>query len=341
MKSGLGSRGGGGTTESYGRQVGRNHIVKEKVDVVTGGAGFIGSHLCRALLGQGRRVRVVDNFSTGSRENLSQFTSGALGDCEIFEQDIRRGAELLAVFAGAETVYHQAAMVSVQESIEDPVKCNSINGEGTLAVLTAARDAGVGKVIFASSSAVYGDSEIVPNQEGMQIQPISPYAVSKYVGELYCKLFSDIYNLPTVALRYFNVFGPRQSPGSDYAAVIPRFVDRMLADQRPMIFGDGEQSRDFVFVEDVVAANLRAAQSTAGGVTCNIACGRRFTLNQLVDMLNTILGCGLKPIYRPARVGDVRHSGADISRAAKAIGFHPALSFEEGLKRTVRWFENE
>jgi UDP-glucose 4-epimerase len=314
-------------------------IVATEFDVVTGGAGFIGSHLCSALLKQGRSVRVVDNFSTSTRENLAQIQKQHPDQCEVYEQDIRELSELKKLFQKAGTIYHQAAITSVQKSVEDPLGCNSVNVEGTLKVLVAARDAGAQKVIFASSTSIYGDSELFPKREEMSPEPISPYAVTKYVGEHYCRIFSDIYELPTLALRYFNVFGPNQDPRSEYAAVVPRFITRTLAGESPIIYGDGEQSRDFIFVEDVVAANLLAAASDVQGTHLNIACGQASTVNEVAGMINQILGLELEPIYEPARLGDVRRSEADISQASKLIGFKPKFSLRDGLDRTVEWFQ--
>ncbi len=314
-------------------------IVAPEFDVVTGGAGFIGSHLCRALLRQGRSLRILDNFSAGTLENVARIQKQHPDRCEVYEQDIRELSELKKLFQEAGTVYHQAAITSVQKSVEDPLECNSVNVEGTLKVLVAARDAGVRKVIFASSTSVYGDSERLPKQEEMKPEPISPYAVTKYVGELYCKIFSEIHELPTLALRYFNVFGPKQDPKSEYAAVVPRFITRILGGKSPIIYGDGEQSRDFVFVEDVVAANLLAAASDVRGTHLNIACGQAFSVNEVAMMINDILGLELEPIYKPARLGDVRRSEADISQASKLIGFTPKFSLRNGLDQTVEWFQ--
>ena len=313
----------------------------EKVDVVTGGAGFVGSHLSRGLLRSGRKVRIIDNFSTGRDENVTDLREQFPDRVEIMKQDIRDLEVLRRLLQGVDTVYHQGAVPSVQESIRNPLETTSSNIEGTVKVLVAGRDAQVRKVVFAASSSVYGDTATLPENEQMELNPISPYAVSKYAGELYCENFSLLYDLPTLALRYFNVFGPRQDPRSEYAAVIPRFVCRMLAGQRPIIYGDGEQSRDFTFVENVVSANLLAARAPATGVTMNIGCGERFTLNQLTAELNKILGTGLEPIYEPARPGDPRHSLADIRLAKETIGFEPKISFREGLRRTVKWFEKE
>ena len=316
-------------------------MVGDSFDVVTGGAGFIGSHLCRALVEQGRRVRVVDNFVTGRSENLASLLEQHPGQLEICRQDIRQLEELKQVCQGAATVYHQAALTSVQQSVEDPLECNSVNVEGTLKVLLAARDGGVQKVIFATSTAIYGNSEVLPKHEAMAPEPVSPYAVTKYIGEVYGQVFSEIYQLPTLGLRYFNVFGPNQDPRSDYAAVIPRFITRALSGKEPIIFGDGEQSRDFIFVEDVVAANLKAAQSEVYGKSLNVACGQPFTLNQLVEVLGDIVGRKLMPEYQSARPAEVRHSVADISLARELIGFEPATSLAEGLGRTVQWFQDQ
>lgn len=307
-------------------------------DVVTGGAGFIGSHLCRALLARGRRVVAIDNFSSGKLENIRALSRDPEGNFRYIDHDIRSGDNLSETFQGAETVYHHAARPSVQRSVEDPLTANSVNVEGTLRVLVAARDAGVAKVVFASSSSVYGDSDVLPKVEEMVPAPLSPYALTKYVGERYCKIFTQIYGLPTISLRYFNVFGPRQDPKSEYSAVIPRMVTRMLTGQRPIIYGDGEQSRDFTFVENVVRANLAAAAADAEGISVNIACGARYTLNQLVETLNQLMGTCLEAVYKAPRLGDVRHSEAGISRANEAIRFKPSISFPEGLQRTVDWF---
>ena len=315
--------------------------MENSFDVVTGGAGFIGSHLCRALVKQGRYLRVVDNFLTGRSENLADLLEQHPDQCEVHRQDIRQLEELKAVFEGAEAVYHQAALTSVQQSVEDPLECNSVNVEGTLKVLEAARDAGVKKVVFATSTAVYGNSEVLPKHEEMAPEPVSPYAVTKYIGEVYGQVFSQIYQLPTLGLRYFNVFGPNQDPNSEYAAVIPRFITRVLAEKDPIIFGDGEQSRDFIFVEDVVEANLKAAQSDVQGKSVNVACGQQCTLNQLVEVLGVVVGRQLKPQYQSARPAEVRHSVADVSRARELIDFESKTSLAEGLRRTVQWFREQ
>ncbi|MGH9339359.1 MAG: SDR family oxidoreductase [Acidobacteriota bacterium] len=313
-------------------------MTHKDLNAVTGGAGFIGSHLATALLQRGSRVRIIDNFSTGHRENTQDLAEEFADHLEVIDADIRDLDALRDLFSGAGVVYHQAAIASVQRSVRDPLESNSANVEGTLKVLLAARDAGVRKVVFAASSSVYGDSEVLPKHEEMKPNPISPYALTKYVGELYCQVFSDIYELPAIGLRYFNVFGPRQDPKSEYAAVIPRFITRMLRGERPIIFGDGEQSRDFTYIDNVVSANLIAASSEVRGLSLNVACGERFSLNQVVSMLNEILGTRLQPLYQAARLGDVRHSQADIRLAVEKMGFKPLILFREGLRRTAEWF---
>lgn len=307
------------------------------IDAVIGGAGFIGSHISRRLLAEGRRVRIIDNFSTGKKSNIADLA----GRCEVLEVDIRNESALDEALQGVEFVFHQGALPSVARSIENPSESNSVNVQGTLNVLLSARKSGVRKVVFASSSSVYGNSPTLPKIEDMKANPLSPYALTKYSGELYCKIFSEIYGLPTVSLRYFNVFGPFQDPKSEYAAVIPRFITRMLAGQAPIVFGDGEQSRDFTFIENVVKANLLAARSSASGIAVNIACGGRFTLNQLIENLKVIIGCGAEPLYQDPRPGDVRHSEAAIELAGEMIGYRPAVPFLEGLERTVQWFQKE
>jgi len=310
-------------------------------DVVTGGAGFIGSHLARALLEQGRRVRIVDDLSTGQKARIDDLLVERGDRCEFREQDIRDLDALADTFAGAEVVYHQAALPSVPRSVADPISSNAANVDGTLNVFVAARDAGVRKVVYASSSSVYGDSKELPKHESMPLDPLSPYAVTKCVGEMYGRVFSNLYGLGTVGLRYFNVFGPAQDPKSQYAAVIPKFITRMLAGESPVVYGDGEQSRDFTFIDNVVAANQCAARSAASGIALNIACGDRFTLNQLVGALNEILGTSIEPVYEDPRPGDVKHSQAAIDRATEAIGFAPKIGFEEGLRRTVEFFRGQ
>lgn len=307
-------------------------------DVVTGGAGFIGSHLSRSLVKQGRRVRIVDDLSTGQEARIADLLAEYGDRCEFRQQDIKDIAALNDTFAGAEVIYHQAALPSVPRSVNDPISSNAANIDGTLNVFVAARDAGVRKVVYASSSSVYGDSKELPKRESMPFNPLSPYAVTKCVGEMYGRVFSNLYGLGTVGLRYFNVFGPAQDPTSQYSAVIPKFITRMLKGEAPIIYGDGEQSRDFTYIENVVAANQCAARSEASGVAVNVACGDRFTLNQLVGSLNEILGTSIRPTYEDPRAGDVKHSQAAIERAAEVIGFDPKVGFEEGLRATVEFY---
>lgn len=307
-------------------------------DIVTGGAGFIGSHLCRTLLERGRSIRILDDLSTGDRARLADVETAHGDRCEFRETDVRDVDALHDAFRGAEVVYHQAAVPSVPRSVRDPATSNAANVDGTLNVFIAARDAGVRKVVYASSSSVYGDSEELPKRESMPMRPLSPYAVTKAVGEMYATVFARIYGLPTVGLRYFNVFGPSQDPTSQYAAVIPRFITRMLRGEPPVIYGDGEQSRDFTFVENAVAANLAAAASEASGVAVNVACGERFTLNRVVEILNGILDKQLEAVHEDPRPGDVRHSQADVALAAETLGYRPGVGFEEGLARTVDWY---
>lgn len=315
--------------------------MSKSIDVVIGGAGFIGSHLSRSLLRSGKTVCIIDNFSTGREQNIADLREQFPDRGEIVRLDIQDLQGLKSRLTHVDTVYHQGALPSVQRSVEDPLETHRANIDGTLSVLLAARSAGVRKVIFAASSSAYGDSESLPKEEQMRPNPRSPYALTKFVGELYCQLFSEIYDLPTLGLRYFNVFGPYQDSQSEYSAVIPRFICRMLAGERPIIYGDGEQSRDFTFVDDVVSANLLAAQSPANGLTMNVACGKRFSLNRLAKELNEILETHLEPIYEAPRLGDVRHSQADIALANKTIGFEPEISFQEGLCRTVEWFRQK
>jgi nucleoside-diphosphate-sugar epimerase len=301
--------------------------------LVTGGAGFIGSSLSRAIVERGGEVRVLDNFLTGRDENLAD-----LPDVELVRGDIRDLDGLRVAMKGVERVLHQAAVPSVARSLKDPLLSNEANITGTLNVLIAARDAGVPRVVFASSSSVYGDTPTLPKVETMTPSPLSPYAVTKLTGEHYLKVFHRLYGLETVALRYFNVFGPRQDPTSDYAAVIPLFINKIARGEVPHINGDGSQSRDFTYIDNVVQANLRAAETPGvGGEVFNVACGQRFTLLDLVDSLNKILGTNVQPTFGPPRPGDVMHSLADINKARTLLGYEPSLTFEEGLERTVAW----
>ena len=303
--------------------------------VVTGGAGFIGSNIVARLVSDGEDVRVVDDFSTGRPENLAEFT----GRIELLEGSICDGGLLARAFDGADYVLHQAALASVQRSVENPLASNEANVEGTVKVLTAARDAGVKRVVYASSSSVYGDTPELPKREDMKTDPLSPYAVSKLAGEHYCCVFDDLFEIETVSLRCLSVFGPRQGPESQYAAVIPIFVQRLLAGETPQVFGDGEQSRDFTYVENAVEANLLAATAEgAGGAVCNVGCGRRYTLNELLDSLRGLIASNVGAEYLEERPGDVRHSLADIEEARERLGYEPLVDFEEGLRRTVEWY---
>ena len=301
--------------------------------LVTGGAGFIGSHLAEELLRRGHRVRIADNFITGKRQNLSH-----LHGVEIVEGDLSDTTFAERAAHGMEYVLHQAAIPSVPRSVEDPWTSNRSNIDATLSVLLAAGKAGVKRVVYAASSSAYGNTTTLPKHEGMTPSPRSPYALQKLVGERYCGLFNELYNLETVCLRYFNVFGPRQDPASPYSGVISLFTSALLSGRRPVIYGDGEQTRDFTFVANVVSGVLLACEAPgAAGATVNLATGGRVSLNDLVRVLNRLLGCNLAPIYRGARPGDVRDSQADISRATALLGYRPLVSFEEGLSRTIDW----
>jgi UDP-glucose 4-epimerase len=301
--------------------------------VVTGGAGFIGSNLSEELLKK-HEVTVIDNLSTGRIENLDQiidkinFIQGSITDLDLLKE----------AFSGSDTVFHQAAIPSVQRSIDNPIVSNKANIDGTLNILVAARDCDVRKVVYASSSSAYGNTPTLPKREDMKPNPRSPYAVSKLTGEYYCRVFSNVYGLKTACLRYFNVYGPRQNPESQYAAVIPRFVTRILAHEPPVIYGDGEQTRDFTFVKDVVKANIQAMQSPAEGVF-NIACGQRVSLNELARKIMQITGIDIEPIYDKPRQGDVRDSLADISSARKMLGYKPDFNLNSGLEGTIKWFQ--
>jgi nucleoside-diphosphate-sugar epimerase len=303
--------------------------------LVTGGAGFIGSHLAETLVSRGEGVVVLDNLSTGKTENMADFrehitfVEGNVTDLET----VRRCCE------GVEVVFHQAALASVPRSVADPVASNEANVTGTLNVLWAAKEAGVRRVIYAASSSVYGDTEELPKHEGMVPRPLSPYAVSKHVGELYCAVFDRLYGLSTLGLRYFNVFGPRQDPQSQYAAVVPLFITRLLRGEAPLIHGDGGQSRDFTYIRNVVEANLAAARASApGGRTVNVACGDRISINELCRILAELTGSGVEPVHGPARPGDVRHSQADIALARELLGFEPLVDMRTGLAETVAWY---
>ncbi|HXR29819.1 MAG TPA: SDR family oxidoreductase [Solirubrobacterales bacterium] len=300
--------------------------------LVTGGAGFIGSHIATRLIGDGHEVRVLDNFSTGSRSNLAAFE----GEFDLVEGDMQSYERAHNAVQGCEVVFHQAALPSVPRSIQDPLTSNAANVVGTLNILLASRDSGVRRVVFASSSSIYGADRTLPKQEDRAPLPISPYAVAKLASEGYCRSFSEVYGLETVALRYFNVFGPRQDPLSQYAAVIPRFITALLNREAPVVFGDGEQSRDFTYIDNVIDANLRAADAEGvSGQTFNVACGERISLNRLLEEIRGILGSEVEASYLDPRQGDVKHSLADISLARDRLGYEPLVDFNEGLLRTV------
>ena len=302
--------------------------------LVTGGAGFIGSHLVDALLAAGWSCRVLDNFSTGSPRNLSHI----LDQVELIEGDIRDLETVRRAVNGMEVVFHQAALPSVPRSINDPLTTHAVNATGTLNVLSAARESGVRRVVYASSSSVYGDSRQLPKREDMLALPKSPYASSKLAGEHYCRAFLTAYGLETVSLRYFNVFGPRQDPTSHYAAVIPRFISALLEGTDVRIYGDGRQTRDFTYVGNVVQANLAAASALgAEGGVCNIACGRRTSLLSLLDMLSARIGALPRSVHEAKRTGDVQDSVADVSEARRLLDYEPETDIQQGLNETVDW----
>jgi UDP-glucose 4-epimerase len=322
---------------------------------VTGGAGFIGSNICEELVKRREKVRILDNFSTGKRENIVKFKDGI----ELIEGDLGNLEVVKRAMAGVDFVLHQGALPSVERSIKEPLITNKVNILGTLNVLLAACEAKVKRVIYASSSSVYGDTrtrltvgqalavararhgQALPKKEVMKTSPQSPYAVTKLIGEAYCRIHYSIYGLETVCLRYFNVFGPRQDPSSQYAAVIPKFITLMLRGESPLIYGDGEQSRDFTFIDNVVEANLEACEAKgASGRAFNIACGKSISINNLVQRLNGILKTRIEPTYQSPRKGDVRHSWADISQARKILHYSPEVGFAAGLEKTVRWFRD-
>ncbi len=303
--------------------------------LVTGGAGFIGSNIVGALVEKGEKVKVLDNFFSGRRENIASF----LDRIELIEGDIRDRGLLAKAFAGVDFVLHQAALRSVPQSLKDPIAYNEVNVGGTLNVLMAARDAGVKRVVFASSSSVYGNCEKFPEKETHPTAPISPYGASKMAGELYNRVFAGVFALETVSLRYFNVFGPRQDPASEYAAVIPKFILAILKDSPPTIHGDGSQSRDFTYVENVVRANLLAATTPGiGGEVFNVATSHEHSVMEIAEKVNRILNKKVRPIFGPRRQGDPLRSLADVTKAKKLMGWEPQVDFAEGLKKTVEWF---
>ena len=308
--------------------------------LVTGGAGFIGSNLTEALLKKGHQVRVLDNFSTGKRENL--IFEKEVPSLEIINGDICDFGTCQKATKGIHYVFHQAALPSVPRSVEDPLTTHFVNANGTLNILLAARDAGVKRVIYASSSSIYGDTPTLPKKEDMPPNPLSPYALQKYIGEQYARLFFQLYGLETVSLRYFNIFGPKQDPASIYSAVIPKFINALLRNDAPVIFDDGEQSRDFTYIDNVVHANLLAMSAERlQGEVVNIACGKRTSLNQLLGILKAALGSNVSPVYKESRKGDVKHSLAEISRGKHVIDYDPQADIEIGLKKTVDYFRKQ
>jgi UDP-glucose 4-epimerase len=308
------------------------------VALVTGGGGFIGSHLVRRLLREGQGVRVLDNFATGRRENLEE----VLDDIELIEGDLQSYERVHNAVRGCDVAFHLGALPSVPRSIQDPLTSNATNVVGTLNVLLAARDEGVRRVVYASSSSIYGASTELPKREEMPALPIAPYAVSKLAAEGYCRAFHRVYGLETVALRYFNVFGPGQDPQSQYAAVIPNFITAALAGEKPIVHGDGEQSRDFTYVDNAVDANLLAAEAEgAAGEAFNVACGERISLNEIVRRIGALAGREIEAVHTDPRPGDVRHSQADIAKAREILGYEPAIDFDEGLRRAYAQYEEQ
>ncbi len=311
--------------------------------LVTGGAGFIGSNIVESLLRRGEQVVVLDDFSTGRRDNLeSALRARREGEPtpDVIEGDIRDAPTVRRAMRGVTHVLHQAALPSVQRSVEDPMASHQVNATGTLVLLIAARDEGVRRFVYASSSSVYGDTPEMPKRETMTPQPLSPYAVSKLAGEYYCRIFHGLYGLETVSLRYFNVFGPRQDPNSQYAAVVPNFLKAAMAGRPPVVYGDGLQSRDFTYVENAIEANLKGceAPSSAAGRAYNVACGASATLLDLLHLIGTVTGSATPPVHDQPRPGDVRHSLAAIDEARRHLDYSPRVGLEEGLRRTVDWF---
>ncbi len=303
--------------------------------LVTGGAGFIGSNITRRLVEQGCFVRVLDNLLTGKKSNLAD----CIDRVEFIEADMGDPAVAADAVRDIDVVLHQGALPSVPKSVEDPAATHRHCVDATVTMLIAARDAKIKRFVYAASSSAYGDTPTLPKVETMKLCPLSPYAVAKLVGEDYCSVFCNCYGLETISLRYFNVFGPYQDPASQYAAAIPAFVTAILKDEPPTIYGEGEQSRDFTYIDNVVEANLLAARAekTAGEVI-NIACGESVTVNQIIDMINEIVGKNVKPVYTDPRPGDVKHSLADITLARKTIGYKTIVSFKEGLEKAIKWY---
>jgi len=305
--------------------------------LVTGGAGFIGSNICKRLVSQGCFVRVVDNLITGKKSNLAEviekieFVQADMGDSEVAQSAMK----------GVDAVLHQGALPSVPVSVDNPAATHRHCVDATFTLLLAARDAGIKRFVYAASSSAYGDAPDSPKVETMPVSPLSPYAVAKLTGEYYCSVFCRIFGLETISLRYFNVFGPQQDPTSQYAAAIPAFVTSILKGQPPTVYGDGEQSRDFTYIDNVIDANLLAARAKrTNGEVINIACGRAVTVNEIIDMINKLLGKNIKPRYAAPRPGDVKHSLADITAAKKLIGFTPSIQFEDGLRKAINWYRD-
>jgi len=318
--------------------------MKTRRYLVTGGAGFIGSHIVESLAKAGQPVVILDDFSTGKKENIDEVLR-AIGpqgtQPQVIEGDVRDVPTVRRAMAGVTHVLHQAALGSVPRSVADPCESHDVNATGTLNLLVAARDEGVSRFVYASSSSVYGDSEVLPKVESMATAPLSPYAVNKLAAELYCGVFHRLYGLETVALRYFNIFGPRQDPNSQYAAVVPKFITAALAGKAPTVYGDGLQSRDFTYIENAVQANLKAcdAPGEAVGRAYNIACGSRATLLDVIGILGELSGSTIKPMHEDARAGDVKHSMAGIDLAKQHLGYEPEADLGEGLRRTIAWFQ--
>jgi UDP-glucose 4-epimerase len=306
--------------------------------LVTGGAGFIGSHLVEGLLARGWSVRVLDNFSTGYRENIKHL----INQIDLLEGDVTNLTTVRFAVRNVDVIFHQAALPSVARSVANPLESNEVNITGTLNILLAARDAGVKRVVYAASSSAYGNTPTLPKVESMPPTPLSPYAIAKLTGEMYARTFTQLYGLSTISLRYFNIFGPRQDPATQYAGVIAKFCTCAIEGKPYPVFGDGEQSRDFTYVENVVNANLLAAEAKLADATLvNIACGERTSLNQLIALLNELTNQKLPAQYGPERAGDVRHSLADVTRAGKLLGYEPMVDIREGLKRTLEWYRGK
>ncbi|MBM4103283.1 MAG: SDR family oxidoreductase [Planctomycetes bacterium] len=303
--------------------------------LITGGAGFIGSNLCRKLVKEGCFVRVIDNLITGKLSNLA----GLMDKIDFVQADMGDPAVACTAMKNIDVVLHQGAVPSVPRSVDDPLTTHKHCVDATFTLLMAARDAGVKRFVYAASSSAYGDTPTLPKVENMLTNPLSPYAVAKLVGEYYCSVFAKVYGLQTISLRYFNVFGPYQDPASQYAAAIPAFVTKIIKNEPPTVYGDGEQSRDFTYIDNVVHANLSAARAAKlSGEVVNIACGQRITVNEIIRLINKILGKSVQPKYEPSRPGDVKHSLASIELAKKVIGYKPVISFGDGLERAIAWY---